>query len=477
MRNLTKIFAASLVGLAFSSSVAQNADKPWSISVGSNAVDFFEEELLSFNELGNPNIIPAISRLSVGRHIKGGFSGSLTGSLNTIENIGWAPDESQSYNAKINPLQYYSVDAGLTYSFRDLISKNGNSFFDPSLTLGGGAFWLEDSSADFNLNFGVGFDFWLTDNLAFSIGSLYKGVLSEYDQGAQFTASGESGSTVDFQTSHLQHNVGFKFAFGGTDTDGDGVYDDKDECPETAGLKEFNGCPDTDGDGIKDADDACPNTYGPAETNGCPDSDGDSVLDKDDACVDTPGLVELNGCPDADGDGVKDSMDECPNVAGPSDNRGCPYKDSDNDGINDNEDKCPNEVGVAANNGCPEIKVVTAEVQKTLNDYAKTILFDTGKSSIKAQSQAVLNDITKILKEYPQAKFTVEGHTDSIGSATSNQRLSDSRAASVKAFLIEKGVSADRLSSIGYGEAKPIASNANAAGRKLNRRVEINLVK
>ena len=126
MRNLTKIFAASLVGLAFSSSVAQNADKPWSISVGSNAVDFFEEELLSFNELGNPNIIPAISRLSVGRHIKGGFSGSLTGSLNTIENIGWAPDESQSYNAKINPLQYYSVDAGLTYSFRDLISKNGS---------------------------------------------------------------------------------------------------------------------------------------------------------------------------------------------------------------------------------------------------------------------------------------------------------------------------------------------------------------
>ena len=477
MRNLTKIFAASLVGLAFSSSVAQNADKPWSISVGTNAVDFFEEELLSFNELGNPNIIPAISRLSVGRHIKGGFSGSLTGTLNTIENIGWAPTESQKYNAKINPLQYYAVDAGLNYSFRDLISKNGDSFFDPSLTVGGGAFWLEDSSADFNLNFGVGFNFWLNDNFAIEIGSLYKGVLSEYDKGAQYSASGENGSVVDFQTSHLQHSVGFKFAFGGTDTDGDGVYDDKDECPETPGLKEFNGCPDTDGDGIKDADDACPNTYGPAETNGCPDSDGDSVLDKDDACVDTPGLVALGGCPDADGDGVKDSEDECPNVAGPSDNRGCPYTDSDNDGVFDKDDKCPNEAGVAANNGCPEIKVVSAEVQKTLNDYAKTILFDTGKSSIKAQSQAVLNDITKILKEYPQAKFTVEGHTDSIGSATSNQRLSDSRAASVKAFLIEKGVAADRLSSVGYGEAKPIASNANAAGRKLNRRVEINLVK
>ena len=104
-------------------------------------------------------------------------------------------------------------------------------------------------------------------------------------------------------------------------------------------------------------------------------------------------------------------------------------------------------------------------------------MFDTGKSTIKAQSEAVLSDITNILKEYPKANFTVEGHTDSIGSATSNQRLSESRAASVKAFLNNKGISQARLTSAGYGEANPISSNATKAGRQLNRRVEINLVK
>jgi len=135
--------------------------------------------------------------------------------------------------------------------------------------------------------------------------------------------------------------------------------------------------------------------------------------------------------------------------------------------------------GVVAHKGCPApvVKVVTEEVQKTLNDYAKTILFDTGKSTIKAQSERVLGDITSILQEYPDAKFTVDGHTDSVGSASSNQRLSESRAASVKAFLINRGISSNRLSSTGYGEASPIASNATKGGRQLNRRVEINLVK
>jgi len=112
-----------------------------------------------------------------------------------------------------------------------------------------------------------------------------------------------------------------------------------------------------------------------------------------------------------------------------------------------------------------------------LNDYAKTILFNSGKATIQTQSEAVLGDITNILKEYPTAKFTVDGHTDSVGSASSNQRLSEARAASVKAFLINRGITASRLSSKGYGEVSPISSNATKAGRKLNRRVEINLIK
>ena len=104
-------------------------------------------------------------------------------------------------------------------------------------------------------------------------------------------------------------------------------------------------------------------------------------------------------------------------------------------------------------------------------------MFDTGKASIKAQSAAVLADIIGILKEYSSAKFTVEGHTDSVGSDTLNQRLSDSRANSVKEYLVENGIDAFRLSALGYGESKPIDSNKNRAGRANNRRVEINLAK
>ncbi|MDX1759430.1 MAG: OmpA family protein, partial [Arenibacter algicola] len=149
-------------------------------------------------------------------------------------------------------------------------------------------------------------------------------------------------------------------------------------------------------------------------------------------------------------------------------------QDKDGDGVLDKDDKCPDVAGTVANQGCPE---VTEEVQKQLNEYARTILFDTGKSSIKAESTSVMVDIITILKEYPTAKFTVEGHTDSVGSASLNQKLSESRALSVKTFLVEKGIEEFRLSAVGYGEDKPIATNNTSAGRTQNRRVEINLVK
>src|SRR5690606_12702784 len=253
-----------------------------------------------------------------------------------------------------------------------------------------------------------------------------------------------------------------------------GIYDKNDACPEVFGLEAFNGCPDTDGDGIEDSKDACPNEPGLAELNGCPDTDGDGVIDSEDDCPTVKGLKSLNGCPDADNDGVADKDDKCPNVAGPAANGGCPWPDTDGDGVLDKDDKCPTVKGTVANAGCPE---VSEEVQKTLNAYAKTILFDTGKSTIKTQSEAVLGDIIKILKEYSTAKFTVEGHTDSVGSDKLNQTLSESRALSVKDYLTKNGIDEFRLSSKGYGESKPIDTNNTAKGKANNRRVEINLVK
>ena len=236
---------------------------------------------------------------------------------------------------------------------------------------------------------------------------------------------------------------------------------------------------DKDGDGVTDKIDDCPKTPGPIENNGCPwkDTDNDGVLDDEDQCPEKAGEEENNGCPweDTDTDGILDNVDNCIKEAGPKENNGCPWKDTDNDGVLDKDDACIDVLGTVANKGCPEPEV-TEEVQKSLNAYAKTILFNSGKSSIKAASTGVLVDIISILKEYPNANFVIEGHTDSIGSYTTNQNLSENRAAAVKEFLIAKGINSARLSSKGYGEDKPIASNINKAGRAQNRRVEINLV-
>ncbi|MCG9790968.1 DUF5723 family protein [Flavobacterium algicola] len=206
---------------------------------------------------------------------------------------------------------------------------------------------------------------------------------------------------------------------------------------------------DTDGDGVEDAADDCPNIAGPVENKGCPylDSDKDGVLDKD---------------------------DKCPTVAGSMENNGCPWKDTDGDGVADKDDKCPKVKGTIANQGCPE---ATAEVIKNLNSYSKAVLFDSGKSTIREVSNAKLNEIVKVMNEYNATNFKLEGYTDSTGIAAKNLQLSKDRAAAVKNYLIAKGISADRLTSEGYGIDKPIASNKTVAGRAENRRVEIILVK
>ena len=80
------------------------------------------------------------------------------------------------------------------------------------------------------------------------------------------------------------------------------------------------------------------------------------------------------------------------------------------------------------------------------------------------------------MKQYPQTKWDIEGHTDDVGKDASNLDLSDRRAASVKNYFISKGISADRLTSKGYGETRPIADNKTAAGRAQNRRTEIHLI-
>ncbi len=198
-----------------------------------------------------------------------------------------------------------------------------------------------------------------------------------------------------------------------------------------------------------------------------PDTDGDGVIDKLDKCMNVPGLATLQGCPDKDGDGVSDAMDACPDKAGPADKQGCP--DTDGDGITDNVDQCPNEKGVASMKGCPEI----TEATKKLFAKALTgVKFDTGKSTIKPVSFGILDDVVKVMQNNPTYDLEIHGHTDDQGDDAKNLKLSDDRAAAVRAYLTSKGVDAGRLRSEGHGETVPVADNKTAAGRATNRRVE-----
>lgn len=269
------------------------------------------------------------------------------------------------------------------------------------------------------------------------------------------------------------------------DTDKDGVFDYADKCPSTPeGVTvDANGCPvDTDGDGVADYLDKCPDTpaeaKGMVDANGCPlDSDEDGVVDYLDLCNNTPAeyraFVDKNGCPsDKDNDGVADYLDKCPDTPadarGMVDENGCP-RDTDGDGIYDYLDYCPKLAGVASNHGCPELK---KEIRTLFQKALQGIQFETGKDVIKKESNTILNQIAKVLIDNPTYLVEVQGHTDNVGKADMNQILSEKRANAVRYYLIAKSVDEKRITAKGYGDTRPVASNATAKGKAKNRRVE-----
>lgn len=231
---------------------------------------------------------------------------------------------------------------------------------------------------------------------------------------------------------------------GDTDSDGDGVPDELDQCPDTpAGVAvDSRGCPiDSDGDGVPDYLDRCPGT--PAgvavDATGCSlDSDGDGVPDGLDRCPGTPAgvVVDADGCPlDDDGDGVPNYLDRCPGTA--------PNTRVDED-------------------GCP-VNLVTLH----------GIKFAFDSSAISPDSSDILDQGIRAMRDNPGVRVRIVGHTDSIGSDAYNQDLSERRAWSVREYLMRHGgIDGARMETAGAGESAPIASNDTAQGRALNRRVE-----
>ncbi|TCI84966.1 OmpA family protein [Tenacibaculum sp. M341] len=463
MKQLKLAMLAMFAFLTFSNVNAQDENNPWVVGFGLNTVDpriptefgDYAQDYIGTGEWAD-NTLPSISRISVERYLADGFTLQLAGSINKVKTFISEDDVDELY---------WAIDLAAKWDLNHLFGETG--WFDPYVYLGGGYTDFGRivggnfvDGGEGTLNAGVGFNVWFNENI-----------------GLNFQTGGKKEFADNIQD-HFQHSLGVVFRFGGKDTDGDGVYDKDDACPEVAGLKEFNGCPDADGDGIKDSDDACPNEAGVAALNGCPDADGDGIADKDDACPTVAGTKAMNGCPDADGDGIADNKDKCPNEAGPADNGGCPWGDKDNDGVKDNVDKCPDVAGVASRQGCPEPKpVITEEAKKKLDEFARAIYFNSGRTSFRPGVKGKLDLIAGIMKEYKDANFNIEGHTDSQGAAKANQKLSERRAKAVLDYLATHGVTGSRLSSVGFGEDYPIATNKTRAGRAQNRRVEINLRK
>ena len=210
---------------------------------------------------------------------------------------------------------------------------------------------------------------------------------------------------------------------------------------------------DTDGDGIPDIDDKCPNE--PEDKDGFQDDDG---------CPD----------PDNDNDGVLDGQDQCPNQAGPAALDGCP--DRDGDEVPDIVDKCPDVFGVAEKEGCPadEPQVVLESDRIRIKG---NIFFETASATLQQRSFSMLDEVFTVLTNNPDiGPVQVEGHTDNVGGRQYNLDLSERRAKSVEEYLIKKGVDAKRLRHKGFGFERPVATNATPLGRAKNRRVEFNLV-
>lgn len=470
------ITALSIACLLFNTqSNAQNVDHPWLFGIGFHGVDYSSVDPMfkGLYDIDHYQTIPAFSKFDVAKNINRSFAVGLSFAASKTNNTGLKNVDKKFFG---------DFDVLGKYLFANDYLLKSDCWFDPYIAAGPGLS-MYGSDKSIALNVGVGINLWFSENVGFNVQTLLNTATSE--------AVGD----------YFHHSIGVVIRLGGKDTDkdgvldrvdkcptvfglaeldgcpdkdGDGIADNVDACPDVKGLKSLNGCPDSDGDGIADKDDQCPNDKGTKELHGCPDKDGDGIADKDDKCPDVKGLAKFDGCPDTDGDGIADKDDACPEVKGTIETKGCP--DRDGDGVADKDDKCPDVKGLKSNNGCPAIdESKKKEVLQKISFAAKSIQFETGKDVIKSVSFVKLDTVVNIMKQYEATTWSIEGHTDNVGNASSNLELSKRRAAAVKTYFINKGINSSRLSSEGYGDTKPAADNKTAAGRTINRRVEIKL--
>ena len=343
----------------------------------------------------------------------------------------------------------YSVSLDILYHLRP------SRQFVPYLAAGLGGISVHpggDSDQDGLFNYGLGFKYFLTDS--FGLRADVRHILD-----------------INIKDTDRKHDVfnnlsftaGLTFQFGG--------------------YREAPIIRDTDGDGVPDQFDRCPDTRlgVPVDGFGCPlDSDRDGVYDFLDHCPNTPADVKVDqrGCPgDFDGDGVYDHLDQCPDTSAgvPVNTDGCP-KDSDGDGVFDFADRCPETPRgtVVDAAGCPPPAPSPVPAAPSLTLHLQ---FAYGDAAVRPEFAGDLQTAADFIKAHPGSRILIEGHTDSIGSVEANLVLSKARAAEVRRYLVEKyNLDAGRIETEGFGETRPAADNATPDGRLRNRRVVITVL-
>ena len=275
-----------------------------------------------------------------------------------------------------------------------------------------------------------------------TLGALGFGLQRGLGERWRLDVGGRETWSFDEERRDGQLYIGVNWLFGDVDTGDSGASGKRDPGSDEFAMK----VKDSDGDGVADPLDDCPGTEAGAEVDdtGCAaptDSDGDGVVDAEDQCPDTAAGIEVNerGCekrPDTDGDGVADADDQCPNT--------------------------PAGTEVEAT-GC----------EPALFRSALDVRFHSGSARVQESTIPELAELAKLMRKHTEAELTLEGHTDDVGSAEANRRLSQQRAEAVKQVLVQRfGSEADRITAVGKGETEPVADNETEEGRAENRRVE-----
>jgi outer membrane protein OmpA-like peptidoglycan-associated protein len=430
-KQMKKISISVLVLLTMLSGVAIAGGKDtdntsaseWSLNLNVAALDFYSPMLNKFSSFQE--------RMAFGPDLtiqRNYFKTGLGVSINFMAPGGLSTKANPNLPALNRHL--LMIGPGLTYNFQNAYMLKSSFPVAPYVFANAVGSWIrvpENGSDDkfgVGIPVGAGVNFKVADGVALNVkGGYMFGVTEFFDNNIYWSA----GISLGMGKGKDAEPEPVPFEPVIVDTDGDGIPDNEDDCPEVAGLAVFNGCPDTDGDGIKDSEDRCPTEAG---------------------------SVALQGCPDRDGDGVADIDDKCPDVAGPASNQGCPIEK------------------VEPKKEEPKMEATKEQPKAKVELTVTAVQFDSEDAALSSASMAALDGLVAYLNENKNQNVTFEGHADSTGGEALNKNLSANRAKACADYVVSKGIEASRVASKGFSSSKPIADNTTPEGRAKNRRVD-----